>query len=124
MYFTAALWPCFFYIGTCTAFSVFHFLLALSVYMKKNPLYIKATDYCLLGIIVIYISFFVLTLAILIVDRENIKLSRIEKMELLIIHPLFYMGYIPIISKALFFKSGREWEAIERVEDFEILTRG
>ena len=38
-----------------------------------------------------------------------------KKAALLFVHPLFYMGYIPIIAGALFFKVNRGWEVIDRI---------
>lgn len=64
----------------------------------------------------IYASFFVLTLVAIIVDWKNIQLSMSNKILLLVLHPLFYMGYIKIVTRAIFIPKPMKWEVIERVE--------
>ena len=46
-------------------------------------------------------------------------ISIFRKIVLLFAHPIFYMGYIHIISRALFTKKNRGWEVIDRI-DFKI----
>ena len=47
---------------------------------------------------------------------EQITLSHFDKIKLLFIHPLFYMKYISIVSKALINREPQTWEVIERIE--------
>ena len=71
------------------------------------------TLYCFLGI---YFIFFVLTAMAMFVSREQITLKFWDKIKLLFIHPLFYMKYISIVSKAFINRKPQTWEVIERIE--------
>lgn len=75
--------------------------------------YFAMTLYCFLGI---YFIFFVLTAMAMFVSREQITLGFWDKIKLLFIHPLFYMKYISIVSKALINRKPQTWEVIERIE--------
>lgn len=75
--------------------------------------YFAMTMYCFLGI---YFIFFVLTAMAMFVSREQITLGFWDKIKLLFIHPLFYMKYISIVSKALINRKPQTWEVIERIE--------
>ena len=75
--------------------------------------YFAMTMYCFLGI---YFIFFVLTAMAMFVSRKQITLGFWDKIKLLFIHPLFYMKYISIVSKALINRKPQTWEVIERIE--------
>ena len=66
--------------------------------------------------LIMYASFFILTLVAIFVDWDNIKLTLFNKLLLLFFHPIFYMGYLKIEAHAIFTKKPLEWEVIERVE--------
>jgi hypothetical protein len=115
-YYVLALWPVFYFIGACVIFSGSQFLSAILLFVFKNDLWMKSFLYAAIGIGIIYFSFFLLTLMCLIVERKNMPISIFKKIILLFVHPIFYMGYIPIISKALFTKKNRGWEVIDRID--------
>ena len=50
-------------------------------------------------------------------DWKVIGLPFYKKIVLILAHPVFYMGYIPVMRRALFSKKGRNtWEAIDRAD--------
>ena len=71
----------------------------------------------MLGLIslgIIYACFFILTLFILMVGK--IHRPWYEKILLLFIHPIFYMGYIRIVLKVYLGLTSNKWEVIDRVK--------
>lgn len=64
----------------------------------------------------IYLSFFVLTMAAVLADWENIGLPFFGKLELMFLHPLFYMEYIRIVAKAVRKDTPQQWEEIKRID--------
>ena len=99
-----------------TVFSIANIVYYFYLRMINSTYMNIALMYSILGFLIIFMSFFILTLVCLIVDRKNIKLSFMKKVLLLFYHPFFYMGYIPIISKALVTKVSNKWDAIDRIE--------
>lgn len=123
-FFVHGLNPVYLYIGLC----VFFFLLCLAtsafMFFTGYPLWTKALLISLIPLGIIYVSFFFMTLFAIIIDNKYIKLSFIRKIVLLFVHPVFYMGYIPIIAKALLGLNSQEWEAIKRVDNANSPTNG
>lgn len=115
-YYVLALWPIFYYIGTCVVYSALQLITTVVLLILKNSLWLKSLMYAGIAIGIIYVSFMFLTLMCLIVERKNMPISIFRKIILLFAHPIFYMGYIPIISKALFTKKNRGWEVIDRID--------
>lgn len=115
-YYTTALSPVYLFVGTNTIFSIFNLVTALVLFLLHDSTYIMALNLGIFSFLVIYVSFFFLTIFCMLVDRKEIKLPFYKKLLLLFVHPLFYMGYIPIISKALFLRTNRGWEVIERID--------
>lgn len=120
-YYVLALWPVFYYIGTCVVFSILQFGVSVVLFILRNALWLKSLLYCGIGIGIIYVSFLILTLFCLIVERKNMPISLFRRIVLLFVHPVFYMGYIPIIARALFLSNKKGWEVIERI-DFKMDT--
>lgn len=114
-YFVTALKPVFRYIGTLTAGTLLFSVLAAVCGIFGFAEWKIALLFAGINFGLIYLSFFVLTLFCLIVERKNMPVNFFKKAALLFVHPLFYMGYIPIIAGALFFKVNRGWEVIERI---------
>lgn len=114
-YYVLALWPVYYYIGACTVFAALQFISAVVLFVFGNSLWLTSILYSLIGFGIIYVSFWLLTLCCIIVERKNMPISIFGKILLLFIHPFFYMGYIPIIAKALIFKKNRGWEVIDRI---------
>lgn len=115
-YYVLALWPTYYYIGACTIFSIMQFAFSIALLILRSHYWLTALLYCGIGIGIIYATFWLLTLCILIVERKNMPVSFMYRLILLFVHPVFYMGYIPIIAKALFFKNNKGWEVIERID--------
>lgn len=117
-YFTTNLNLVYLYVGLCVFFFFGNLIFSTVLFISGNRLWEKAFLLAIFSLVILYSSFFIMTLVAMIVDRRNIRLSFIKKIMLLFYHPIFYMGYIPIIFKALFFKGHRDWEVIDRM-DFE-----
>lgn len=115
-FYVCGLDPVFGYIGTLTVVSLLSALLALGLQVSGDPLWTRAMSFALGGVGLIYLSFFVLTAFCLAADGKHIRLSFWEKVRLLFVHPVFYMGYIPIVAKALVTPPSKEWEAIARID--------
>lgn len=115
VYFTNALQIVYFYIG-----SLYLNTLAQGCYtiiaLLFGGVWLSPLVFCLSSLALIYLSFFVLTLACLISDRKSLKLSFGRKILVLFAHPIFYMGYIKIISRALAHKNTQEWVCIEHTD--------
>lgn len=118
-YYVLALWPVYFLIGLCTVFMGIQLVAAALLIVISNPLWLKALIFAAIGGGTIYLSFLLLTVSCLIVERKNMPVSLGRRLAILLMHPFFYMGYIPIISRALFLKGNRGWEVIERI-DFKL----
>lgn len=118
-YFVTALEPAYFYIGSS---SVFAFLMLLSSFLlmlvHNIRLAAQALTLAAAATGIIYFSFFIMTFFCIMIDYEHIKLDLPHKLLLLFVHPLFYMGYIPIVGKALLGIHKQRWDAVERI-DFE-----
>lgn len=63
----------------------------------------------------IYFAFFVLTFFALVVCHKDMKLTFQKGVAVLVLHPLFYMEYIPIVFKAMLIRKEGSWEEIKRV---------
>lgn len=115
-YYTTALSRVYWFIGFLSA--VFCVNLPLSALMLVCGHHLWKTAFALAAecFLTVYAAFFVLSLACLITDRKNIKLSFGKKVLVLLVHPMFYMGYIPIIARALFCRSNKGWEVIDRMD--------
>ena len=116
VYFTTALQIVYVYIGLLISFIGLMLLMALGFAIFGINLWLKCLVLAAIGFGVIYISFGMMSWMCVLVDWKNIKLNWFKKILLAIVHPFFYMGYIRIVSKALFGKNNKGWEVIERVD--------
>lgn len=115
-YYLFCLWNTYLFIGGLYAIaSINLFGVCLLALFHKAYLYV-AVRVAFTAISVIYVAFLIMTGVAIITDWNNIKLSPMKKLQLWLIHPLFYMEYIKIVAKAIFFKSTAEWEEIKRAE--------
>jgi cellulose synthase/poly-beta-1,6-N-acetylglucosamine synthase-like glycosyltransferase len=115
-YFMFCLWLVYAYIGLLFLLFVGNLGIAGYVFLTGSGTVLHYLFLSFYALASIYISFMVLTFAAIIVDWKNIQLSIFNKLLLLLVHPLFYMGYLQIVSRAIFIKKPLEWEVIERVE--------
>lgn len=115
-YYTTALSIVFWYIGIITFYLLSQLFLSFGLFLFRSPIWHKTMLYAMIAFGLLYFSFFVLTAVCMIVERKNIHLSLWRKLILLLYHPIFYMGYIPIIFKALVSNKSKGWEVIERVD--------
>lgn len=114
-YYTSALNHIYRYIGTSVAFAAIMAVLSVVLAILSLKEWLICATLALIGIGVIYMSFFIMTVIAMLSDRENIKLPFGRKLALAFVHPIFYMQYIFIIGKALLNPGKRTWEVIERV---------
>lgn len=115
-YFVTALDPVFYFIGCNTFAFIIGIIMTIFLIVMKNALWIDTLILSGITVGIIYTSFFILTLFCVIIDWKVIKLPLYKKILLMFIHPLFYMGYIPIIGKILFSEKNDGWEVIERID--------
>ena len=113
-YFVTALSPCFLFIGTCLIYSILNLIFGAVLFFSGSELWIECFLLSLLSFGIIYLAFFILTLFILLTG--DIKRPWYEKILLLFIHPIFYMGYIRIVLKVYLGLSSNKWEVIDRVK--------
>lgn len=66
--------------------------------------------------LLIYTAFFALSVMAVLADWNNIGLSWIKKLCLILAHPLFYMEYIFIVGRAVLGFKPKSWEKIGRVQ--------
>lgn len=122
-YYIYSLYIVYWYIGYLLLGGMAYSFAALTFFGFSNPI---AADFLTLGLIhfgLIYLAFLFLTLAILLAEGKRNPLPWYRKLVLLFVHPLFYMGYIKIVSKALFSHKAETWESIDRV-NFQTENRG
>lgn len=118
-YYVTALEPVYFYIGSSAVFAFLMLLLSVLLILVHNVVLAAHTlTLAAAAVGIIYLSFFIMTFFCIVVDYKHIKLDLPHKLLLLFVHPLFYMGYIPIVGKALLGIQKHQWDAIERI-DFE-----
>ena len=113
-YYVTALSPCFLFIGTALIYALLNLITSGVLFLLGNSLWIECFYLELLSIGIIYASFFILTLFILLVG--DIHRPWYEKLLVLFIHPIFYMGYIRIIFKVYLGLTSNKWEVIDRVK--------
>ena len=113
-YYVTALSPCFLFIGTCLVYFLLNLIIGGVLFFMGSSLWIECFLLGLLSIGIIYASFFILTLFILLVG--DIHRPWYEKILLLFVHPLFYMGYIRICLKVYLGLTSNKWEVIDRVK--------
>ena len=113
-YFVTALSPCFLFVGTCLVYSILNLIIGGMLFFMGSNLWSECFLLSLISFGIIYVSFFILTVFILLVGK--IKRPWYEKILLLFIHPIFYMGYIRICLKVYLGLSSNKWEVIDRVK--------
>lgn len=102
-------------VGTALVYSAISLVLGIVLAIFAHPLWWQALLGWVIGLGAIYLYFLVPTLFAVFSDWKLIKLSFIGKVILILAHPIYYMGYIPVMRRALFSKKGRHtWVAIER----------
>ena len=102
-------------VGTALVYSAISLVLGIVLAILAHPLWWQALLGWVIGLGAIYLYFLVPTLFAVFSDWKLIKLSFIGKVILILAHPIYYMGYIPVMRRALFSKKGRHtWVAIER----------
>lgn len=113
-YFVTALSPCFLFIGTCSIYFFLNLVMGGILFLLSSNLWIECFYLALLSLGIIYLAFFILTIFILLTG--DIKRPWYEKIMLLFVHPIFYMGYIRICLKVYLGLTSSKWEVIDRVK--------
>ena len=104
-------------VGAALGYAGVSLLLFAVLLVCASPLWWKALLGVGIGIAAIYVYFLIPTLFAVLSDWKVIRLPFMYKIGLILAHPIYYMGYIPIMWRALFCKQGRStWEAIERAD--------
>ena len=117
-YFTKSLWLTYSYIGALVFAAISNVVCAGYYYFFNRIENIHYMRNAVFFVFLIYASFFVMTAFCLMADGKNMPISLGKKIELLFMHPIFYMGYITIVAKALLNISSKEWVVIERESEF------
>ncbi len=114
-YYVLSLWVVYAYVASLIFIGGVNFASGIiALFSAASSLHFFAMSfYCFFGI---YVIFFALTAMAIFLSYEQITLSHFDKIKLLFIHPLFYMKYISIVSKALINREPQTWEVIERIE--------
>ncbi len=115
IYHTRNLWLVYLFVGIAALFCVSNAVTAVVFSTFHAAEWFYAARNAAIGFLTVYAMFFVMTAVALFADWENIRIPFYRKIELLFVHPLFYMEYIPIVGVALFTGFGRVWDAIDRV---------
>lgn len=115
IYHTRNLWIAYLLVGISTMFCLSNAVAAILYSTFRSSLWLPAARNAAIGFLAIYAMFFLMTAVALFADWENIRIPFYRKIELLLVHPIFYMEYIPIVGMALFTGYGRKWDAIDRV---------
>lgn len=113
-YYVTALSPAFQLIGLCLLYFILNIIWSFILFLNCNMLFSRCLNLGLMSLGIVYVSFFILTLFILLTGK--IHRPWYVKLALLFIHPLFYMGYIKIIIKIYLGFSSNKWEVIDRVK--------
>jgi cellulose synthase/poly-beta-1,6-N-acetylglucosamine synthase-like glycosyltransferase len=117
-YFAHCLWIIYYYIGAATIYSVVMFLasVGLTAFGFYGPAaYAFAAS--IGAFLIVYLSYFVMTLFAIIIDWTNMPMNFFKKMAVLFLHPLFYMDYTRIVAGALLHMNSQNWDVIARVEE-------
>ena len=102
-------------VGTALCYSAICALLIVVLALLAHPLWWQALLGAVIGIAAIYVYFLVPTLFAVLSDWKVIGLPFVGKIVLIFAHPIYYMGYIPVMRRALFSKKNRHtWVAIDR----------
>ena len=113
-YYVTALSPCFLFIGACLIYALLNLIFGATLFIIGNSLWLECLLLSLVSLGIIYAAFFILTLFILMVG--HIKRPWYQKIILLFVHPIFYMGYIRICLKVYLGLTSNKWEVIDRVK--------
>lgn len=115
-YFMFCLWIVYLYVAIMLATAVFN-IVGCAYLLFQGDVYawhmLLVSGY---AVGAVYFAFFLLTLAALIVNRKDVRLSFYDRIAVLFTHPLFYMGYISIVVHAIFDRRPMQWDEIARVE--------
>lgn len=116
IYYANALTPAYWFCGVNTIACALFLTIGLVSLIFNPMLSLSCLMYAIVCFLSIYVGFFALTAFCLLVDRKTNKFSVWENVQTLFVHPLFYMGYIPIVTKALLGKQPQVWKVIERMD--------
>ena len=116
LYYVTGLVPLYYYFGFLTLFGIASLVTAVTFGLLGSSLWFGFIFNAFICVGIIYVMFWFLSLMCLIVERKNMPISFWKKLVLLFVHPIFYMGYIPIIAKIIVLHENKGWEVIERID--------
>lgn len=114
-YFVLCLWIVYLYVASLILIGMVNAIYGVITLFLMSPClhYFAMAFYCFIGIYVVFLG---LTAMAIIISHEQMTISFVKKIKVLLIHPLFYMKYIFIVMKALLKKEPENWEVIERIK--------
>ncbi|MBR5012546.1 MAG: hypothetical protein IKY15_01260, partial [Clostridia bacterium] len=115
-YYANALTPAYWFCGINTLACAGFLGIGIIALIFNPAITLSCLMYALVCFLSIYLGFFALTLFCLLVDRKTNKFTFWENIQTLFVHPIFYMGYIPIVAKALLGKQPQVWKVIKRMD--------
>lgn len=116
-YYTSALNHVFGYIGVSVVFFAVMAVTAVVLAITSEPLWRLCAILAAVAVLTVYLSFLIMTAVAMLCEREHISLPLHRRLALLFVHPIFYMQYIFIIGRAIFFpQRKKKWEVIDRVD--------
>lgn len=121
LYYVTGLVPLYYYFGFLTLFGTASIVTSVTFGLLGSFMWFGFLINALACVGIVYVMFWFLTLMCLIVERKNMPISFKKKLALLFVHPVFYMGYIPIIARIIVLHENKGWEAIERI-DFSLCS--
>ena len=116
LYYVTAMVPLYYFFGFATVFGLASIITSLIFFIMGSGLWLGFMLNALISVGIIYTMFWFMTLVALIVERRNMPIPFWEKVVLLFVHPIFYMGYIPIVAKIVILGENKGWQVIERID--------
>lgn len=122
LYYTLSLWIVYLFDATLLSIAAINLVSSVYKYVTSGLIARGYIFSAVTAVFAIYLSYFVMTLVALLVNRKDMKLSKTGFIKVLFVHPVFYMEYIKIVAKAIFSKNNKKWEEIARVSADSIET--
>lgn len=115
-YFIFSLWIVYAFVAIELFISILNVILFLATRFINGTYMFSYLKIAFVAFMMIYLAFFALTLVALNIARKDVKLSISGFFQVLFYHPIFYMGYIKIVGRAIIIRQEMEWDAIARVD--------
>jgi cellulose synthase/poly-beta-1,6-N-acetylglucosamine synthase-like glycosyltransferase len=107
--------PVYIFFGISVAVALIGIVSALVLFILKNPVWILALQKGVYALALVYLVLWVYTLIGLVIDREMMKMTFMEKLTVLFVNPIFFSEYLPIFIKAFTKDDDFSWEKVDRI---------